>query len=78
MLMSNRVKDIIQIVLSSRGFVTMKDIANKMNVSERTVYREIPEVTEVLRQYQITLETVSKKESGLSVCLNLFRNSRQN
>lgn len=51
MLMSNRVKDIIQIVLSSRGFVTMKDIANKMNVSERTVYREIPEVTEVLRQY---------------------------
>lgn len=33
MLMSNRVKDIIQIVLSSRGFVTMKDIANKMNVS---------------------------------------------
>ena len=61
MLMSNRVKDIIQIVLSSRGFVTMKDIANKMNVSERTVYREIPEVTEVLRQYQITLETVSKK-----------------
>ena len=61
MLMSNRVKDIIQIVLSSRDFVTMKDIANKMNVSERTVYREIPEVTEVLRQYQITLETVSKK-----------------
>lgn len=61
MLMSNRVKDIIQIVLSSREFVTMKDIANKMNVSERTVYREIPEVTEVLRQYQITLETVSKR-----------------
>ena len=78
MLMSNRVKDIIQIVLSSRGFVTMKDIANKMNVSERTVYREIPEVTEVLRQYQITLETVSKKGIRLSVCLNLFRNSRQN
>ena len=78
MLMSNRVKDIIQIVLSSRGFVTMKDIANKMNVSERTVYREIPEVTEVLRQYQITLETVSKKGTGLSVCLNIFRNSRQN
>ena len=47
MLMSNRVKDIIQIVLSSRGFVTMKAIANKMNVSERTVYREIPEVTRV-------------------------------
>ena len=61
MLMSNRVKDIIQIVLSSRGFVTMKATANKMNVSERTVYREIPEVTEVLRQYQITLKTVSKK-----------------
>ena len=60
MLMSNRVKDIIQIVLSSRGFVTMKAIANKMNVSERTVYREIPEVTEVLRQYQITLVSSSK------------------
>lgn len=59
--MSARVKEIIQIITSEQGYITIKDIAGKMNISERTVYREIPEITKVLKEYHITLETVSKK-----------------
>lgn len=61
MLMSTRTKEIIQIVAAEKGFITIKEIAGKMGISERTVYREIPEVTDVFSQYGITLETVSKK-----------------
>lgn len=59
--MSARVKEIIQIITAEQGYITIKDIAGKMNISERTVYREIPEITKVLKEYHITLETVSKK-----------------
>lgn len=59
--MSTRTKEIIQIVVAEHGYITIKDIAGKMNISERTVYREIPEITDVLSEYDITLETVSKK-----------------
>lgn len=61
MLMSTRTKEMIHIVTAEKGFITIKDIASKMGISERTVYREIPEVTDVFSQYGITLETVSKK-----------------
>lgn len=61
MIMSTRTKEIIQIVIAEHGYITIKDIAGKMNISERTVYREIPEITGVLSEYDITLETVSKK-----------------
>lgn len=61
MMMSTRTKEIIQIVTAEKGYITIKDIAGKMGISERTVYREIPEITDVLSEYDITLETVSKK-----------------
>ena len=49
--MSTRTKEIIQIVVAEHGYITIKDIAGKMNISERTVYREIPEITDVLSEY---------------------------
>ena len=61
MIISTRTKEIIQIVTAENGYITIRDIAGKMNLSERTVYREIPEITDVLSEYGITLETVSKK-----------------
>lgn len=61
MVMSARTKEIIQIVTAARGYITIKEIAAGMGISERTVYREIPEVTKVLAEYDIILETVSKK-----------------
>ena len=61
MMMSARTKEIIQMVIAEREYITIKEIAAGMGISERTVYREIPEVTRVLGEYEITLETVSKK-----------------
>lgn len=61
MQMSNRIKEIIEVILNSKGYVTVGEIAKQINVSDRTVYREIPEVTEVMREYGVQLNTVSKK-----------------
>lgn len=61
MQMSNRIKEIIEVILNSKGYVTIGEIAKQINVSDRTVYREIPEVTEVMREYGVQLNTVSKK-----------------
>ena len=51
MQMSNRIKEIIEVILNSKGYVTIGEIAKQINVSDRTVYREIPEVTEIMREY---------------------------
>lgn len=61
MLMSTRTKEIIQIIISEHGYITMKEIADKMKISERTVYRNMNEIADVLAEYDLTLETVSKK-----------------
>lgn len=61
MLMSNRIKEIIEVILNSRGYVTVGEIAKQIEVSDRTVYREIPEVMEVMRGYGVQLNTASKK-----------------
>lgn len=61
MLMSNRTKEIIEVILNSKGYVTVGEIAKQIEVSDRTVYREIPEVTEVMREYGVQLNTASKK-----------------
>ncbi|MBS7008121.1 BglG family transcription antiterminator [Anaerostipes sp.] len=61
MLMSNRIKEIIEVILNSKGYVTVGEIARQIEVSDRTVYREIPEVTEVMREYGVQLNTASKK-----------------
>ena len=61
MQMSNRIKEIIEVILNSKGYVTIGEIAKQINVSDRTVYREIPEVTEIMREYGVQLNTVSKK-----------------
>ena len=50
MQMSNRIKEIIEVILNSKGYVTIGEIAKQINVSDRTVYREIPEVTEIMRE----------------------------
>lgn len=61
MLMSSRVKAIIRILVEERRYVTVKEIADKIKISERTVYRSFQEITEILQPYDLKLETASKK-----------------
>lgn len=65
MIISSRTREIIRIIAAEHGFITVHDIAEKMNVSERTVYREIPDVTRILKNRNIGLLSVSKK--GLKI-----------
>lgn len=61
MLMSKRVQEIIEIILDNKGYITIQKIAGKIGVSERTIYKEIPEVTKIMKEYHIELESASKK-----------------
>lgn len=65
MIISSRTKEIIRIIVAEHGFITVNDIARKMGVSERTVYREIPDVARILKNWNIELKSVSKK--GLTI-----------
>ena len=61
MVLSNRVKDILEIIINSKDYITIAEIAKNMGTSERTIYREIPEVTEIMNQGGVTLSSVSRK-----------------
>lgn len=61
MVISARTKAIIDFLRKSIDYVPIQTIAHKLKVTERTVYREIPEVVKVLRQCQVKLETVQGK-----------------
>ena len=61
MIMSARTKEILQILTAEKNYITIKEIASELSISERTVYREIPEVTNVLAVYGMELQTASKK-----------------
>lgn len=68
MVLSNRTKKIIQLILNQKGYITVGEIASKMNISQRTAYRELPEAESVMKQYGIQLITASKK--GVTVSGN--------
>lgn len=82
MFISSRVQDIVQLLIQSYVHITIKDIAEKLGLAERTVYNEIPEVNRILQIYNITLETVTGK--GMKLCgreedlLRLYRLIEEN
>lgn len=61
MLISSRTKEIIERVINSGDYISVDQLSNKMNISQRTVYRELPEVTAILKNHEIELITTSKK-----------------
>lgn len=61
MVLSNRVKDILEIIINSKDYITIAEIAKKLGTSERTIYREIPEVTEIMNRCGVSLSSVSRK-----------------
>ncbi|MDD4369957.1 MAG: transcription antiterminator [Anaerostipes sp.] len=60
-MISNRIKKILGIILQTKESVNVSQISEEIGVSERTIYRELPEVTEILSENNIRLDTVSKK-----------------
>lgn len=68
MVLSNRTKEIIRLLLNQKGYITVEKIAERMQISSRTVYRELPEAAAVMEQYQVKLITASKQ--GVTVAGN--------
>lgn len=58
MLISSREKVIIKYLLKRLDFITIRSLAEKLKVTERTIYREIPGVTRFLQSCGVKLETV--------------------
>ena len=45
MLISDRSKEIIEYLMNAAGPLTVSDLAKELQVTERTIYRQMPEVT---------------------------------
>ena len=61
MLISDRSKEIIEILMNANGPLTVSALSKKLNVTERTIYRQIPEVTQIMESYDLTLDNSSGK-----------------
>ena len=48
MLISDRSKEIIENLMNANGPLTVSALSKKLGVTERTIYRQIPEVTEII------------------------------
>lgn len=61
MVISERSKEIIEYLLESNNYVTVSEVAKALGVTNRTIYRQLPEVNEVMDLYELKLENISKK-----------------
>ena len=76
MLISDRSKEIIENLINANGPLTVAALAKKLNVTERTIYRQIPEVTQVIESYDLSLDNSSGK--GFMIFGSLYNIKRLN
>ncbi|PFG02734.1 BglG family transcription antiterminator [Bacillus sp. es.036] len=72
MFISARERSILQLLLDSDDYYTVKGIAQELEVSERTVHRDLVGVEDILTQYNLTLQ----KKAGVGVQLDGHESSR--
>ncbi len=68
---SNRQRQIIEILLERKNEMTVADIAQETNVSPRTIHRELSEIEVILNAYGISL----MKKAGIGI--QIFANPEQ-
>ena len=76
MLISDRSKEIIENLMNANGPLTVAALAKKLNVTERTIYRQIPEVTQIMESYDLSLDNSSGK--GFMIFGSLYNIKRLN
>ncbi|WP_159780861.1 PRD domain-containing protein [Bacillus sp. N1-1] len=72
MFISARERRILQLLLESDDYYTVKGIAQELEVSERTVHRDLVGVEDILTQYDLTLQ----KKAGVGVQIDGQESSR--
>lgn len=63
MYISARERQILEILLTESDETTVKDLADKIGVSGRTVHRDLKNVEDILKEYELSLQ----KKSGVGV-----------
>lgn len=58
---SDRTREIIESLLEANDYMTVSEIGKVLKVTNRTIYRQLPEVNQVLEHYELRLENVPKK-----------------
>lgn len=67
MKLTSRIKEIILILLNQHEYITLQEISDAIQVSSRTVHRELENVEKFLEEKEILLE----KKKGIGIRLNL-------
>lgn len=65
MIISSRTKIIIEILINADDYITIKEIAGRLGLTQRTVYREMDNVNNILHHYSLFVESIQNK----GVCL---------
>ncbi|WP_152655299.1 BglG family transcription antiterminator [Oceanobacillus sp. CFH 90083] len=65
MYLTSRERHILAFLLAARGQKTVKQVADKLNVSTRTIHRELKKLEDVLAAYQLTIS--KKSGSGIAI-----------
>ncbi|XJZ27524.1 BglG family transcription antiterminator [Bacillota bacterium Lsc_1132] len=63
MYISARERQILETLLSENNELTVKDLADKIGVSGRTIHRDLKNVEDILKEYNLTLQ----KKSGVGI-----------
>lgn len=74
MVISDRAKEIIEYLLDATGYVKVSEIAKELGVTERTVYREMPEINEIIESCDLKLESESGR--GMQIYGSLYNMKR--
>lgn len=67
MKITTRIKKIIFILLDQQDYITAQEISEKINVSARTILRELEGVERCLEEKNIVLE----KKKGIGIKINI-------
>ena len=62
---SPRKNKIINLILKNTSNLTLEELSEKLNVSKRTMYRELREINEILNYHEIEIK--NKKNQGITV-----------
>lgn len=65
MIFTPRVSQILFLLLNSKEVLAVKDLAEQLHISRRTIYRELKDIDKQLQKYHVCLETIP----GKGLCL---------
>ena len=61
MILTERQKDILSLLITSEEGISVKELENRLNVSRRTIYREFKELKDVLATDELNLVNKKRK-----------------